>query len=354
MKLKALITQDCKLIIMNNITSVEFVEADEYYGEDRKGLLKEIEYILIAKDISGSEIFLGDYRGQSICEDLIENIAKWVSTKNDMPIYRLWSDYPEFYPLLYDLEEKNKRQVKGEFITMKKFFITLSAFIITAMPFSVTAHAAENLDRDYIEAEIWEDMWNGKGDDGLDFPEASYKHYLLDKWLDENYGSDEYDWSELGELKYEYKDYYREYIDEFDFEDDDNGNWTIETPEHSYRFELFQGMWNMIDENGNTVDTFPPFSTLEDEEDEADTAVGHTIDDNGNGSPRVVGKVTGGTETASEGFSNGEDSDTAESLENGSEGSTNASETNPLPIIAGVAVVAGIGAAGFYIMKKKK
>lgn len=237
---------------------------------------------------------------------------------------------------------------------MKKFIITLSAFIITALKFSVTAHAAENLDRDYIEAEIWADMWNGKGDDGLDFPEASYKHHLLDKWLDENYGSDDYDWSELGELKYEYKDYYREYIDEFDFEDDDNGNWTIETPEHSYRFELFQGMWNMIDENGDTVDTFPPFSTLEDEEDEADTAAGHTIDDNGNESPRVVGKVTEGTETASEGFVSGEDNDTTESLENGSEGSTNASETNPLPIIAGVAAVAGIGAAGFYITKKKK
>ena len=53
---------------------------------------------------------------------------------------------------------------------MKKFIITLSAFIITALPFSVTAYAAENLDRDYIEAEIWDDMWNGKGDNGIDFP----------------------------------------------------------------------------------------------------------------------------------------------------------------------------------------
>lgn len=73
---------------------------------------------------------------------------------------------------------------------MKKFIITLSAFIITALPFSVTAYAAENLDRDYIEAEIWDDMWNGKGDNGIEFPEASYKHHLLDKWLDENYGSE--------------------------------------------------------------------------------------------------------------------------------------------------------------------
>ena len=130
---------------------------------------------------------------------------------------------------------------------MKKFIITLSAFIIMSMPFSVTAYAAENLDRDYIEAEIWDDMWNGKGDNGIDFPEASYKHHLLDKWLDENYGSDEYDWSELGELKYEYKDYYRSYIEDFDFNDDDNGNWTIETPEHSYSFTYWQDNWIMTD-----------------------------------------------------------------------------------------------------------
>lgn len=182
---------------------------------------------------------------------------------------------------------------------MKKMISTL-ATIFFASAVSMTAYAAENLDRDYIEAEIWDDMWNGKGDDGQEFPEASYKHHLLDKWLDENYGSDEYDWTELGELKYEYKDYYRDYIGDFDFEDDDNGGWTIETPEHSYHFELYQGTWNMIDENGNTVDSFPPFSTLEEDEGESETAEAHTISDNGNASPRVIGDITGGTETASE------------------------------------------------------
>ena len=235
---------------------------------------------------------------------------------------------------------------------MKKFIVTLSALIITALPFSVTAHAAENLDRDYIEAEIWDDIWNGKGDDGLDYPEASYKHHLLDKWLDENYGSDEYDWTELGELKYEYKDYYRGYIEDFDFEDDDNGGWTIDTPEHSYRFELFQGMWNMIDENGDTVDTFPPFSTLKDEEEENVPAGGHTINDKGNGSPRVKGEVTGGTETASEdGTASGSET-ASQTVSNSSEGKQSGSGTM-IYLVGGIAVVSA-GAAGYFIMKKKK
>mgnify|MGYP000192244757 FL=1 len=236
---------------------------------------------------------------------------------------------------------------------MKKFIITLSAFIITALPFSVTAYAAENLDRDYIEVEIWDDMWNGKGDNGIDFPEASYKHHLLDKWLDENYGSDEYDWSELGELKYEYKDYYRSYIEDFDFNDDDNGNWTIETPEHSYSFTYWQDNWIMTDENGNTVDSFPPFSTLKDDE-EPEVPQGRRIDDDGNGSPRVIGKVSGGTESASEGVLGADSEVTPDTSSSGSESRSGVSESNPMPIIAGVAIAAGVGVGGYFMMKKKK
>lgn len=236
---------------------------------------------------------------------------------------------------------------------MKKFIITLSAFIITALPFSVTAYSAENLDRDYIEAEIWDDMWNGKGDNGIDFPEASYKHHLLDKWLDENYGSDEYDWSELGELKYEYKNYYRSYIEDFDFNDDDNGNWTIETPEHSYSFTYWQDNWIMTDENGNTVDSFPPFSTLKDDE-ELEVPQGRHIDNDGNGSPRVIGKVSGGTESAYEGTSGADSEVTPDTASSGSESRSGASESNPVPIIAGVAIAAGVGVGGYFMMKKKK
>ena len=234
-----------------------------------------------------------------------------------------------------------------------KKLITAVFCAVMALNSGLTAYAAENLDRDYIEAEIWEDMWNGKGDNGIDFPEASYKHHLLDKWLDENYGSEEYDWSELGELKYEYKDYYRSYIEDFDFNDDDNGNWTIETPEHSYSFTYWQDNWIMTDENGNTVDSFPPFSTLKDDE-EPEVPQGRHIDDDGNGSPRVIGKVSGGTESASEDVSGADSEATPDTASSGSESRSGASESNPMPIIAGVAIAAGVGVGGYFMMKKKK
>ena len=234
---------------------------------------------------------------------------------------------------------------------MKKF---ITAVFCTALALSsgLTAYAAENLDRDYIEAEIWEDIWNGKGDNGVDYPEASYKHHLLDKWLDENYGSDDYDWTEIGELRYEYKDYYRYMIENWDFEDDNEGGWTIATEDNHYSFYMLNGAWQMIDKNGDTVDTFPPFSTLE--EDESETAGGYEIHDDGEDSPRVIGEVTARTDTASEGGSAAEGNDTAEDSTKPSEGNSEGSGANPLPVIAGVAALAGVGGAGYYIMKKRK
>lgn len=234
---------------------------------------------------------------------------------------------------------------------MKKF---ITAVFCTALALSsgLTAYAADALERDTVETAIWEDLWNGKGDNGLDYPEASYKHHLLDKWLDENYGTGGLDWSDTGEIKHEYRRYYRGLIDGWDFEDDNNGGWTIDTEDNHYSFTLLNGNWQMIDKNGNTVDSFPPFSTLKDTEPEA--TGGYEIHDDGEDSPRVIGEVTARTETASEGSSAAEGNDTTVSPSGGSEGNSEGSGVNSLAIIAGVAALAGVGGTGYYIMKKRK
>ena len=232
---------------------------------------------------------------------------------------------------------------------MKKIVI---AICYTAMMFgtAMTAHATETLDRDYIESEIWEDMWHGKGDDGTTFPEGSYKHHLLDQWIDDNNGSDEYDWSEIGELKYEYKRYYQDVIEEWDFNDDDNGSWTIETPEHSYSFTYWQNQWIMTDENSNTVDSFPPYSTLENDEDSTD---GLDIHDDGADSPRVIGKVAGGAEKPSDSMDTKEGTDTAESLASDTGSDSIQSGASPLMIGGVVATAAVVVGVGFYITRKR-
>lgn len=233
---------------------------------------------------------------------------------------------------------------------MKKF---ITAVLCTALALSsgFTAYAAEAHDRESLEIAIWEDLWNGKGDNGLDYPEASYKHHLLDKWLDENYGTGGYDWTDVGEVTHGYRRYYRSLIDGWDFEDDRGGGWTIETEDNLYSFTLLNGNWQMIDKNGNTVDSFPPFSTLKDE---PESTGGYEINDNGMDSPRVIREVTARTETAFEGGSSAEGNDTADTPSSSSEGNSTQSETNPLPVIAGVAALAGIGGIGYYMMRKRK
>ena len=153
---------------------------------------------------------------------------------------------------------------------------------------SLTAYADDMLDKDYIVSEIWSDWWQDKGDDGLIFPEASFKHHILTEWVNDNYGDDNYDWSKIGQLNYNFKDYYDELTDKWDFNDDRDGNWTISTDETTYHFNLQNGKWLMSDDNGDVVDSFMPFSTLEEDMAEENPSIINA--DDGNGTAHRVGE----------------------------------------------------------------
>ncbi|MDE5556706.1 MAG: hypothetical protein K2J32_03270, partial [Ruminococcus sp.] len=204
---------------------------------------------------------------------------------------------------------------------------------------------AEMLEKDYIKAEIWSEIRLGKSDNGTEFPESSYKHHLLEKWIDENYGDDDYDWTAIGELKYSYKNYYKNLTENWDF-NDDNGIWTIETEDNFYSFQLVNNQWNMLDENGSTVDIFPIFSTIEEEK------IERPIDDNGNSSPRVIDDVKR-IETS---FDSSVDSDnefTSDTIENAVEIDIKRSESSSLPFVIGGLVIVVSGTA-FMMYKKRK
>ncbi len=218
---------------------------------------------------------------------------------------------------------------------MKKVFALIAGMMMFAgAGMSVQADEVQMADKNTIKEEIWEDVWQGRGDNGIIFPEASFKRHILEKWVDDNYGDDDYNWTDVSKLKYSYTDYYRDLVDKWDFEDDEDGNWTITTPEHRYRFELVSGKWNMIDENGDTVDMFMPFSTLEE-----DTEPGKTgsVQGDGENSPRVIGEVAGNSETVAV---------TMASTPEISSGSSN--------IIIPVAAIVIMAAAGVFIICRKK
>lgn len=227
---------------------------------------------------------------------------------------------------------------------MKKIILSI-AIMTVFLAFPLTAHAEEMLEKDYIKAEIWAEIWLGKSDDGTEFPESSYKHHILEKWVDENYGDDDYDWTAIGELKYSYKDYYKNLTENWDF-NDDNGIWTIETEDNFYNFQLVGNQWNMFDENGSVADTFPVFSTIEDEKTE------RPIDGEGNDSPRVIGDVTR-TETLSDSLVDSGNEFTSATIENAVEIDLKRSESSSLPYVVGSIAVVGIAAA-VMIYKRKK
>ena len=155
----------------------------------------------------------------------------------------------------------------------------------------------------------------------------------------------------MGELKYEYKRYYQDIIEDWDFNDDDNGNWTIETPEHCYSFTYWQNQWIMSDENGNTVESFPPFSTLEEDEDSTDSLEIHDDDAD---SLRVIGKVAGKAEKPSDSTDTAEGTDNTDSLTSDIEGDSVRSGANSLMICVTIGAIAVIGGVGFYMTKRRK
>lgn len=114
---------------------------------------------------------------------------------------------------------------------------------------------------------IWEDWWYGESEDGTTFPEGSYEHHLITEWVENNYEDIKGD---VSYAMYQYRQYYKDMTDEWSFKDDDNGNFYIADLDGNpiYHFNFVDGKWNMADENGNVVDSFMPFSTLEEEDDD--------------------------------------------------------------------------------------
>lgn len=219
------------------------------------------------------------------------------NTVNSSNTHTYAKSYNKYEGLPYDTQKNTgipeiKIYIQGENDMRLKNILAgvLAGFVLAGTEISYTSYADETdmISKDTVISELWEENWNGRGDDGVIFPEASYKRHILEKWVEDNYGDDNYSWYDIGQIKYSYADYYRDLVSEWDFDDDEDGNWFITTPEHKYSFRLISGKWNMIDENGDTADMFMPFSTLE--EDEIPVASFLFIDDDGEDSPRVVGQ----------------------------------------------------------------
>lgn len=178
---------------------------------------------------------------------------------------------------------------------MKKVALfVLSASVIFQAGWSMTAFPAAAEDyptEEEIIDTIWEDWWYGEPEDGTTFPEGSYEHHLITEWVEENYEDIKGD---VSYAVYQYRQYYKDMTDEWSFKDDDNGNFYIADLDGNpiYHFNFMDGKWNMADENGNVVDSFMPFSTLEEDDNEPEQVeVDEEYTDNSD-MPQAVQSVT--------------------------------------------------------------
>lgn len=224
---------------------------------------------------------------------------------------------------------------------IKKLIPVLSGVILIDIA-NLAAYADDMLDKDYIINKIWSGWWCGKGDDGLTFPEASYKHHILTEWVQDNYDNEDYEWGEIGELQYSFRDYYKNLTDEWDFNDARDGNWIIVTDETTYHFNLENGRWLMSDQNGDVIDSFMPFSTLKEEVKNPDNSANYEIEGNDSNGHRV-----------GEGLMI-ENSASAEIAETESSEKTERSSSNSLIYgICGIAIAGITVLAGIFIKKKR-
>ena len=241
---------------------------------------------------------------------------------------------------------------------MKKRFIPVICGILTAFAVG-TVNADDVLSKEEIADRLWEDMWFGNDDDGTVFPEASYKHHLLTEWIDENYSNNEdYDWSNIGRIGYQYSDYYSDLTENWLFTDE-NDQWYITDEETGmvYHFSMFQGEWNMIDSNGDTVDIFEPFSTIETADDKP-----AVYDDNGNtDNHKVVAEnKEAACQKVSEWTADKDNKNGEVVTEYAAETTYTATQdaveenTNTIPVIAGVLAVCALAGTGAFVYSRKK
>lgn len=237
---------------------------------------------------------------------------------------------------------------------MKKKGVSFVFGILAAFNIGrLTVFADDILSKEEVINELWEERWFGDGDDGTEFPEASFNHHLIEQWVNEHYDDKEnYDWSDIGRIDHLYSEYYNDLTGEWIYTDED-GKWYITDEEEGqvYHFTLFQGEWNMIDSNGNTVDTFKPFSTLDAESEVIDDS--EKADKKSDGHKVVAENNKAARQKASEWSASVVTVSVNEAVY---EATAEHSEkkSNAVPIAAGVAAGVALTSGGVYIISKKK
>lgn len=168
-----------------------------------------------------------------------------------------------------------------------KRIVSLAAAVAITTGMSVTAYAEDTIyTREELVDELWTQYWNDTAP-GEENAEGSLEYHILDEWLNEHYPHTwyedphkytVYDWSNFTDIHDKWREYHQEYVEYWHFNDEDGvftiEEWDPETEETGgllYRFEFVNGKWQMIDADGNVVESLDPHGgSLSDDSSEKD------------------------------------------------------------------------------------
>jgi hypothetical protein len=281
---------------------------------------------------------------------------------------------------------------------MFKKITSICAAAVLSLAASVTAYADESdyYTREQIIDEYWTQYWDNSLP-GEENPEGSLEYHILEEWLDDVYGKSEYecdiDWSSSYSIGSAWKDYYQEKTECWHYVDDkDTGEFYIESydpdtdtygDDKLYTFTLADGKWNMVDSNGNVVESFDPhggdgswyaiqnedksshidelLKHMSDNSEETESASGNSDTDTYEGDyenePAQTAQTTEGETAAAPPITvKDEESSEEESADSSSESYDSSADdsSSPLPYIAGGIVLIGAGGAAGYFVNKKR
>ncbi len=260
--------------------------------------------------------------------------------------------------------------------------ISVAFTISISSPMVATARDTDYT-RDELVEKFWTDYWEDS-DPGEINPEGSLEYYILQCFLDEEYGTYDpvWDWSDSYSIRKAWEDYYEEYTKCWHYNDDEEtGEFTIDyydpetdtyTGELLYTFELIDGMWNMIDTNGNSVLVFEPHggdgsyralveknkstssSSEEAEESAEDREEVVPSDDSASSEDSASGSSNGSRVTGTVSPSTEANTSTSEATKEVSEEDVEEESSHRASYIVGGIVLVGVGIGAVSVYRKKK
>ncbi|MBR1384158.1 MAG: hypothetical protein IJ555_10200 [Ruminococcus sp.] len=91
---KIILTQSFDIVFPDKLIGIKVIDGDTYYNREN-GTFGD-DGVIVATDINGNEIFLGEYRDYFKARDMVEDISDWLANNIDLNPFDIICDDEDF------------------------------------------------------------------------------------------------------------------------------------------------------------------------------------------------------------------------------------------------------------------